>query len=145
MKGMGPVDIVRVVEGDLKMSGVVYYHYHGGEEVSDSYLEGWAKAIKDVQPHVPRAGQGNVFDPSQEPYQSLAQLTKSRNSLVQFKRRYQKVHQTGKRTAARLESDLSRKFVRDLPARLEQLIRELCEATTLSIPPWLTSKTGWRL
>lgn len=30
MKGMGPVDIVRVVEGDLKMSRLVHYHHHGG-------------------------------------------------------------------------------------------------------------------
>ncbi len=48
MKGMGPVDIVRVAEGDLKMSRLVYYHHHGGEDVSDAYLEGWGQAIRDA-------------------------------------------------------------------------------------------------
>ncbi|GAI36507.1 unnamed protein product, partial [marine sediment metagenome] len=42
------VDIVRVAEGDPKMSGLVYYHHHGGEEVSESCLEGWAQAIRDA-------------------------------------------------------------------------------------------------
>lgn len=90
-------------------------------------------------------GKSNVVDPSREPYQSLAQLTKSRNSLVHFKRYYQKVRRTGNMAATHLESDLSRKFVRDLPNRLEQLIRELCEVTALPIPPWLSSlyRLGW--
>ncbi len=48
VKGMGLVDIVRVVEGDLKMSRMVYYVLHGGKEVSEGYLEGWAQAIRDA-------------------------------------------------------------------------------------------------
>ncbi len=48
VKGMGPVDIVRIVEGDLKMSRMVYYRRHGREEVSETYLEGWAQAIEDA-------------------------------------------------------------------------------------------------
>ena len=48
VKGMGPVDIVRVAEGDLKMSRMVYYHRHGGKDVSDTYLEGWAQAVRDA-------------------------------------------------------------------------------------------------
>lgn len=48
MKDIGLVDIVRVVEGNLKMSMMVYYHRHGGEEVSESCLEGWAQAIRDA-------------------------------------------------------------------------------------------------
>ena len=52
MKGMTPVDIVRVVEGDLKMSRMVYYLHHGGEEVSESYLKGWAQAIKGAHKRV---------------------------------------------------------------------------------------------
>ncbi|GAI36968.1 unnamed protein product [marine sediment metagenome] len=52
MKGMGLVDIVRVAEGDLNMSRMVYYHLHGGEDVSESYLEGWAQAVKDAHKKV---------------------------------------------------------------------------------------------
>lgn len=48
VKGMGLVDIVRVVEGNLKMSGLVYYHRHGGKDVSEGYLEGWGQAIRDA-------------------------------------------------------------------------------------------------
>jgi len=90
-------------------------------------------------------GKGNVFDPSREPYQSLAQLNRSRNSLVHFKRFYQKVHRIDNREVTHLELVLPRNFVRYLPSRLEQLIRELCEVTNLQIPPWLTPKTGWML
>jgi len=86
---------------------------------------------------------GNSFDLGREPYQSLAKLTKSRNSLMHFKRRYKKVQQVNNRVTTDLESILPRKFVRDLPDRLKQLIRELCEATALPIPPWLKPKTGW--
>ena len=49
---MTPVDIVRVAEGDLKMSRMVYYLHHGGEEVSESYLKGWAQAIKGAHKRV---------------------------------------------------------------------------------------------
>jgi len=90
-------------------------------------------------------GKGDVFDPSREPYQSLAQLARSRNSLVHFKRLYQKVHRISNREVTHLELVLPRNFVRYLPSRLEQLIRELCEVTNLQIPPWLTPKTGWML
>lgn len=90
-------------------------------------------------------GKGDVFDPSREPYQSLAQLARSRNSLVHFKRLYQKVHRISNREVTHLELVLPRNFVRYLPSRLEQLIRELCGVTNLQIPPWLTPKTGWML
>ncbi len=52
MKGMSLVDIVRVVEGNLKMSMMVYYLHHGGEEVSEVYLKGWTQAIKDAHKKV---------------------------------------------------------------------------------------------
>ncbi len=52
VKGMDLVDIVRVAEGDQNMSRLVYYHHHGGEDVSESYLEGWARAIKDAHKKV---------------------------------------------------------------------------------------------
>jgi len=86
-----------------------------------------------------------LFDPSREPYKTLTKLAKSRNSIVHFKREYKSVRQIGDKVTTHLEFDLSREFIRDLPSRLEQLIRELCEATALPIPPWLTSKTEWML
>lgn len=88
---------------------------------------------------------GNRFDPCREPYKSLAQLTKSRNFLVHFKRRYRKVNSIGNRVVTDLELHLPRSLIRDLPNRLEQLIRELCEATSLPLPPWLAPNTGCRL
>ena len=48
MKDMGVVDIVRVVNGSLKIARRAYYHYHREDDVPESYLEGWAQAIKDV-------------------------------------------------------------------------------------------------
>lgn len=48
VKDMGPVDIERVVNGDLEISKLVYYHRHGEEDVLESYLEGWAQAVKDA-------------------------------------------------------------------------------------------------
>jgi len=90
-------------------------------------------------------GKDDLFDPGREPYQSLTQLTKSRNSLVHFKRRYKKVRQITKDVITHTETDLPRVFVRDLPSRVERLIRELCEATASPIPTWLTPKPnlGW--
>lgn len=88
---------------------------------------------------------GNRFDPCREPYKSLAQLTKSRNFLVHFKRRYRKVNSIGNRVVTDLELHLPRSLIRDLPNQLEQLIRELCEATSLPLPPWLAPNTGCRL
>lgn len=48
MKDMNLAGIVHVVEGDLMMSRKVYYRYHGGEEISKSYIEGWIQAIRDA-------------------------------------------------------------------------------------------------
>jgi len=48
MKSMSYVDIVRVVNGDLKIARLVHYHHHGREFVSEGYLEGWARAIKNA-------------------------------------------------------------------------------------------------
>lgn len=90
-------------------------------------------------------GKGSLFDPGREPYQSLTQLTKSRNSFVHFKHKYKIVHRTTNKITTNIEFDLPREFVRDLPLRLERLIRELCDSTGLPIPPWLTPKTGWLL
>jgi hypothetical protein len=90
-------------------------------------------------------GKGNVFDLSREPYQSLTQLKKSRDSLMHFKCRYKRMHRNKNKVITYIESDLAREFVRDLPNRIEQLIQELCQATALPIPPWLTPKTGWLL
>jgi hypothetical protein len=90
-------------------------------------------------------GKGNRFDPSREPHKSLAQLIRSRNFLVHFKRRYSKVKPIESRVVTDLELHLPRSFVRDLPKRLDQLIRELCEAASLPVPPWLTPEAGWGL
>jgi len=49
MKSMSYVDIVRVVNGDLKMARLVHYYHHGENDISESYLEGWARAVKDVR------------------------------------------------------------------------------------------------
>jgi hypothetical protein len=90
-------------------------------------------------------GKDDLFDPGREPYQSLAQLKKSRGKMMHFKGDYKKVRQMTNGVITHTEFDLPREFVRDLPNRLEQLIRELCEATALPIPPWLTPKPnlGW--
>jgi len=48
MKGMDVINIVRVVNGDLEMSKLAYYHHHGKDDVSNTYIKGWARAIKDV-------------------------------------------------------------------------------------------------
>ena len=90
-------------------------------------------------------GKGDLFNRGREPYQSLTQLIKSRNSMMHFKGRYKKVRQITNGAITHTEIDLPRDFVRDLPIRLERLIRELCEATTSPIPTWLTPKPnlGW--
>ena len=90
-------------------------------------------------------GKGDLFNRGQEPYQSLTQLIKSRNSMMHFKGRYKKVRQITNGVITHTEIDLPRDFVRDLPIRLERLIRELCEATASPIPTWLTPKPnlGW--
>lgn len=90
-------------------------------------------------------GKGDLFNRGREPYQSLTQLIKSRNSMMHFKGRYKKVRQITNGVITHTEIDLTRDFVRDLPIRLERLIRELCEATTSPIPTWLTPKPnlGW--
>jgi hypothetical protein len=91
-------------------------------------------------------GKGDTFTPDQQPYQFLIQLVNSRNSLVHFKSDYHKVKPFGKRVATRTEyHDMPRQLVRDLPARLEQLIKELCQATGIPTPTWLTPQPqlGW--
>lgn len=90
-------------------------------------------------------GKNDLFDPGREPYQSLVQLKKSRDKMMHFKGDYKKVRQMTNGVITHTEHDLRREFVCDLPNRLEQLIQELCEATALPIPPWLTPKPnfGW--
>lgn len=59
---------------------------------------------------------------------------------------YHKAKWFGKRIATRAEyHDMPRQLVRDLPARLEQLIKELCQATGIPTPTWLTPQPqlGW--
>jgi len=90
-------------------------------------------------------GKGDLFNAGREPYQSLTQLMKSRNSFIHFKRQYTKVCRIGNKVTTHLESDLPREFIRGLPTRLERLIRELCENTGLPIPPWLAPKEGQTL
>ncbi|NQE06117.1 hypothetical protein C5S32_09630 [ANME-1 cluster archaeon GoMg1] len=90
-------------------------------------------------------GKDDLFGPSREPYQSLVQLKKSRDKMMHFKGDYKKVRKMTNGVITHTELDLPRGFVCALPNRLEQLIRELCEATALPIPPWLTPKPnlGW--
>ena len=48
VRGMDLVDIVRVVNGNLKMTRLVHHRQHGDVGVSEGYLEGWAQAIRDA-------------------------------------------------------------------------------------------------
>ncbi len=86
------------------------------------------------------AGKADMFDPGKEPYQSLFQLIRSRNALVHFKRQYHQVRLINNKVETALETELPREFVRNLPDRLRQLIQELCEATAMTTPSWLTSE-----
>lgn len=64
---------------------------------------------------------------------------------MHFKGRYKRMYRNKNKIIVHIESDLPRELVRDLPNRIEQLIHELCQATALPIPPWLTPKIGWLL
>jgi len=89
-------------------------------------------------------GKGDLFAPDQQPYQFLIQLVKSRNALVHFKSDYHKVKRLGKNVATHVEYyDMPRQLVRELPDQLKQLIKKLCNATGMSVPPWLTQQPGW--
>lgn len=85
-------------------------------------------------------GKDDLFDPSREPYQWLERLRKCRNIMMHYKGNYKRIRQIRNTVVTHTESELSRKFICDMPKRLEQLIRELCESTALSIPTWLTLK-----
>ncbi len=91
------------------------------------------------------AGKGDKFNSGKEPYQSLSKLRKSRDLIMHSKSLFQKVTQNKNKTFTHTEIDMPRKFVHELPSRIEDLIRELCEATELSIPVWLTPmpNLGW--
>jgi hypothetical protein len=91
-------------------------------------------------------GKGNLFKPDKQSYRFLIQLKNSRNSLVHFKGDFHKVKPLGKGVATHAECyDMPRQLVRDLPARLQQLIKELCQATDMPTPTWLTPhpELGW--
>jgi len=87
-------------------------------------------------------GKGSIFDIGKEPYQTLNNVVKSRNELVHFKRKYEKVKVMKKNEASTvlLEQILNKDLVHNLPLKIEELIREVSKETSLTIPPWLNSK-----
>lgn len=83
-------------------------------------------------------GKSDVYDSGREPYQSLKSLINKRNYLIHFKPKYEKVIRKGKKATTNLEKTLEKKFVSNLPNRIKQLIKELCKATNLKVPTWIT-------
>lgn len=90
-------------------------------------------------------GKKNLFDAGREPYQSLGKLVNYRNSLIHFKPQYNEIRKEREKTISYTEFKLPRKFVYDLPKIIKELIRELCEAMNLPIPPWTNLQADWLL
>jgi hypothetical protein len=74
---------------------------------------------------------------SRESLGTLCQLKKCRNELIHYKPRFRKVVRAGGAVSTVAESLMPRAFSEELPARIEQLIRGLCQATGEPAPPWL--------
>ena len=83
-------------------------------------------------------GKSDIYDFGREPYQSLKLLIKKRNDLIHFKPKYEKVIRKGNKATTNLEKILEKEFVDNLPNRIKQLIKELCKATNLNVPTWIT-------
>ena len=90
-------------------------------------------------------GKRNVFVPSRQPYQTLLEVVRSRNSLVHFKSEYHKaaLHGNGKMVTHTENHLMPRDLVRDLPDRLRELIKELCQATGITVPVDNPTATSW--
>ncbi|MCE5265057.1 MAG: hypothetical protein LLG97_16185 [Deltaproteobacteria bacterium] len=120
---------------------------HLGYDHFPKYWEGIEKLsfMSKWQIYLALAGKGATFDSSREPYQSLFKLTKKRNLIMHSKGHFMKVTQNEAKTIPHTELDMPREFVHELPSRIKDLIRELCEATQLPVPVWLTPmpNLGW--
>lgn len=88
-------------------------------------------------------GKESFFKPSQQPYQFFIELKNSRNYLVHYKTEYEKVRPFRGKLATRAEYyGMREQLVHDLPIRLPELIRELCQAADIPVPTWLEPHPG---
>jgi hypothetical protein len=74
---------------------------------------------------------------SRESLGTLHQLKKCRNELIHYKPRFRKVVRARGAVSTAAESLMPKAFSEELPARIEQLIRNLCQAASEPTPPWL--------
>ena len=122
-----------------------FINHHGYDTFPKFWERKKLSLVNKWQKYFALAGKGDTFNSSKETYHSLSQLMKSRNLIMHSKGFPTKVTQNETETITQTEIDMPRKFVHELPSRIEDLIRELCEATELSIPVWLTPmpNLGW--
>lgn len=123
-----------------------FINHHGYDTFSKSWESVEKLSLVDKwQKYLALSGKGVTFNSGKQPYQSLSKINKSRNFIMHSKGKPKKVTQNNHKTITHTEHDMPRVFVHELPKRIEDLIRELCEATDLSIPVWLTPipNLGW--
>jgi hypothetical protein len=78
-----------------------------------------------------------LFEIEQSTHLFLKELVDCRNTLVHFKREYMKLEQYKNNPITHIGHKLTKDFNKDLPKKLGDLIKVLCENTELPIPKWL--------
>ena len=88
-------------------------------------------------------GKSAEFNTSIQPYQTLIELVKRRNTLIHFKPHYEKVVNLNSSSVTKLHKTLDHRFVSTLPTRLTQLIEAICCQCTFQVPSWLHKQNEW--
>lgn len=86
-----------------------------------------------------------IFDPSSEPFQTVAKIVAARNDMMHFKPVFRKVTVLKNKGVSKIEMTLNKEVVERLSQVLSQAIREIHAAVDAPAPAWLTDQPGWKV